>query len=320
MSGEYVAGIDIGGSKIAVALARAGGEVIARGGLPTGQASDPADAMTRALGLVESLVQKHGVRPSAVGVGCAGPLDLERGLVVSPPNLSRWRGFPLRAFVEDGLGVPVLLENDADAAALGEHIYGAGRGLQDLVYFTISTGIGCGIIAGGALAHRAGEGGHVIVQPGGDLCGCGARGCMEALCSGTGLARRARERLLAGHHSSISEFAGDAEQITAQSVEAAARAGDELAVELWDETVALLAVGIGSVITVLGPQAVILGGGMAVGAGEFLLKPLREQLGARVHIIRIETVPVLPAGLGSDSGLYGTLALGTRALSLPRGA
>jgi glucokinase len=307
--GDWVAGIDIGGTKIAVALARAGGEVVERGTVPTGQGSDPREAVSQALSLVEEFAQRRGARLFAAGVGCAGPLDLGRGLVMSPPNLPLWREFPLRSLVESRLGVPVALENDADAAAVGEHVYGAGQGLSDLVYFTISTGIGCGIISGGELAHRPGEGGHVTVQPGGDLCGCGARGCLEALCSGTALARRARERLLAGRQSVMPEMAGGVEGVTAHTVEAAARAGDKLASELWRETVEFMAIGIGSIVTVLGPQAVILGGGVAAGAGEFLLGPLRERLSEQVRIIPMEEVRVVTAGLGADSGLYGALAL-----------
>lgn len=310
MARGLIAGIDIGGTKIAVALARAGGEIIARDSFQTGPASTPQQAVDQAVLTLERLADTHQAKPQAVGIGCAGPLDLDRGLVASPPNLPLWRDFPLPAIVEKRLGLPVFFDNDCNAAALGEHLYGAGRAFSDLVYLTISTGIGSGIIADNRVVHRWGEGGHVIVEPDGATCGCGARGCLEALSSGTAIARRAQERLREGSSSSLLlELAGEVEHVTAKTVVEAARAGDALALELWRETIRFLAIGVGSIIALVAPQAVILGGGVTTGAGEFLLRPLRAELQERVRIIRMERVEVLPAGLGADSGLYGALAL-----------
>jgi len=220
--------------------------------------------------------------------------------------------------VESKLGVPVTLDNDANAAALGEHLYGAGRGYSDLVYLTISTGIGGGIIADNNLVHRLGEAGHVTVQPGGALCGCGARGCLEALCSGTAIARRAQEQLLGERPSLLRQMVSDRRELTAKTVEEAARAGDDLACEVWQATITFMAIGIGSIIALLAPQTVILGGGVAAGAGEFLLQPLRAELRKRVCILHMENVPILKAGLGADSVIHGALVLGARALQTAR--
>jgi glucokinase len=315
MAEEFIAGIDIGGTKIAVALAHAGGEIIARDSFPTGPASRPHQSIGRAIETLERLADIHQAAPRMVGIGCAGPLDLDRGLVASPPNLPLWQDYPLRAIVEHKLGVPVFFDNDCNAAALGEHLYGVGRGYSALVYLTISTGIGSGIIAYNRVVHRWGEGGHVTVEPDGAPCGCGARGCLEALSSGTAIARRAQERLREGSSSLLLELAGDVEQVTAKTVVEAARAGDELALELWRETIRFLAIGVGSIIALVAPQAVILGGGVTTGAGEFLLRPLRAELRERVQIIRMEQVEVLLAGLGADSGLYGALALAASKLN-----
>jgi glucokinase len=312
---DVIAGIDIGGTKIAVSIAAAGGQIIARNSFPTDADGAPHEVMNQALAAIESLANAHHVRLRAVGVGCAGPLDFERGIVLTPPNMPRsWRQFPLRSVVESRLGLPVILDNDANAAALGEYFYGAGRGYTDLVYMTISTGIGVGIIASNNLVHRGGEGGHITVQPGGALCGCGARGCMEGLCSGTGIALRAQEHLRSGAPSKLREMVTDIEQVTAKIVEHAAREGDDLASAVWRETIDLLAIGIGSIIALLAPQAVVLGGGVAVGAGEFLLQPLREELNERVRIVPMDEVRVLQARLEGDSGIYGALVLGARAL------
>ena|SRR2546426_3767955 len=315
MVGNFIAGIDIGGTKIAVAIAGARGDLIARSSFPMDGDRTPGDAVNHALQVLEGLAGAHRGRLAGVGIGCAGPLDLERGILLAPPNLPRsWWEFSLRSFFETRLGVPVILDNDANAAAVGEHLYGAGRGYSDFVYLTISTGIGVGIMAHSNLVHRLGEGGHVTVQPDGVLCACGARGCIEALCSGTAIARRAQEHLLTGRPSKLREMVTDVKQVTAKTVLDAARAGDELAGAMWRETISFLALGIGSIVTLLAPQAVILGGGVIAGAGEFLLQPLRDELNRRVRIVRMEQVQVLQAALGADSVLYGALVLGARAL------
>ncbi|HWS87939.1 MAG TPA: ROK family protein, partial [Pyrinomonadaceae bacterium] len=245
------------------------------------------------------------------------PLSRDRGLILSPPNLPGWDEFPVAALVRERLGVPVLLDNDANAAALGEREYGAGRGADNLVYVTISTGIGGGIIVNGRLVHgvgdAAGEVGHMVVEPGGPPCGCGARGCLEALCSGTSIARRAAERLAGGGRTSmLLEGGGGLEGITARAVAEAARAGDAVAGEVWDETVAYLALGLGNVVAALAPEAVILGGGVST-AGDQLLVPLRERIRRSVKIAPVEEVRIVQAELGGDSGAYGALLLGRQA-------
>lgn len=315
MTRQFITGIDIGGTKIAFGIAAADQEIIARNSLPTDVCHTPEVSMIQVLESLQRLAETHHGRLAAIGIGCPGPLDLEHGVVLAPPNMPvSWRQFPLRSFVESSFGLPVVVDNDANAAAVAEHLYGAGRGYSDLVYLTISTGIGGGIIANNLLVHRMGEAGHVTVNPGGELCGCGARGCFEAECSGTAIARRAHQQLLTGRPSKLRDLVSDIRQVTARTVEDAAREGDELACAVWQETVSLMATGIGSIVAMLAPQAIILGGGVTVGAGEFLLQPLRAELHQRVRIVGMEGVQVLEAALGADSGLYGALALGARAL------
>jgi glucokinase len=216
------------------------------------------------------------------------------------------------------LDVPVELDNDANAAALAEHGYGAGRGAENMVYMTISTGIGGGLIVGGRLIHgvgdAAGEVGHMIVQPDGVPCGCGARGCLETICSGTSIARRAAERLAGGGRSSALLEGGGLKEITAKAVAEAARAGDAVASEVWDETIEYLALGVGNVIAAFAPEAVVLGGGVST-AGEQLLEPLRRRVNESVKIAPVEEVRIVQAALGGDSGVYGALILGRQALA-----
>lgn len=319
MMKDIIAGIDIGGTKIVVALANADGHILSHVRFPTQVELGAHRILDNAIKEIERITEETGTRLSAVGVGCGGPLDRARGLILSPPNLPGWNEFPITKLLETRLTVPVLLDNDANASALGEHLYGAGRGFKNIVYITISTGIGGGLIIGGELIHGVGDGagevGHITVLPDGPPCGCGGQGCLESLCSGTSIARRARERLQSGAQSSMTAMVKELNQVTAQMVAEAARDGDSLAREIWNETIYYLAIGINNIIVTLAPEAIILGGGVAT-AGEQLLEPLRRQLQMRVKMVPFEKVRILQATLGGDSGIYGALILGQRALAL----
>ena len=307
-SKDSVAGIDIGGTKIAVALADADGHVLAMTRFPTRVERGPHAVLREAVETVRKLAGDSGTRVAAVGVGCAGPLDRKAGLILSPPNLPGWDRFPIVEIMENRLDAPCVLDNDANAAALGEYRYGAGREVEDMVYITLSTGVGGGVIVGGELLHgvgdAAGEVGHMIVWPDGPECGCGARGCLEAVCSGTGIARRAHARM------------GEAGVgVTAADVVRLAHEGDAAATEVWDETIKYLALGIGNVIVTVAPETIVLGGGVSA-AGDQLLEPLRARVRRDVTMIPPEKVSVVLAELGGDSGVYGALLLGRRALGL----
>jgi glucokinase len=312
---QCVAGIDIGGTKIALAVADLEGRVAERTRFPARTSErGPHEIIGEALAEIERMLGKTRALLTAVGVGCGGPLDRARGLILSPPNLPGWDEFPVVKIVEERLGVPALLDNDANAAALGEHRHGAGRGYRHLVYITQSTGIGGGVIVRGELVHGvydgAGEVGHMTVLPDGPACGCGGRGCLEALCSGTAIARRARERLAAGEASSLSTLAPS--EVTARAVAEAARAGDPLAAQVWDEMVHYLAVGVGNLFNVLAPEAVVIGGGVSE-AGEQLFGPLRERVRARARMLPPEKINILQASPGGDSALHGAVILGQAA-------
>jgi glucokinase len=315
MTRDVIAAIDIGGTKIALGLAGLDGQTLPFRRFPTRVERGPRPIIDEATGELERMAAEAGARILAVGIGCGGPLDRRRGLILSPPNLPGWDEFPIVKQVEEKFGVPVLLDNDANAAALGEHEYGAGRGLRHLVYITISTGIGGGLIIHNQLVHGVGDGagevGHMVVAPDGPPCGCGARGCLEALCSGTSIARRASERLDADVRPSTLRAGGE-EKITAHSVVEAARAGDALACEVWDETIHYLALGLSNIIAALAPEAIILGGGVSA-AGDQLLSPLRRRVRESVKIMPVEQVQILQASLGGDSGIYGALIIGRHA-------
>jgi glucokinase len=315
-----VAGIDIGGTKIAVALENLSGKRIDARQLPTRVEIGP-DAVIEAVSqMLTEMLEENRVRLGSIGIGCPAPLDLEKGLVMAPSNLPDWKEFPIVRLFAERFKVPVVLDNDANTAALGEYNYGAGRGYRNIVYVTVSTGIGGGIILNGEIFHGvsagAGELGHAIVQSdGGVRCNCGSTGCLETICAGVHIARRARERLAAGDPSLMNDLAANAGEVSAKTVVDAVRRNDKLAIEIWDETCRFLAIGIGNFITLLAPEAVIVGGGIATAAGELLFEPLRRLIPNYVSMIPKDKINILPAELGGESGVAGALALARKAYS-----
>ncbi len=305
---ELLAGIDIGGTKTAIAIAESSGKILRKQRLDT-QPDNPRAALREIATEVRSIAGAFPGELVSVGVGCCGPLDLERGLVLSPPNLPGWKHVELVADLSSLLGAQVVLENDANAAAMGEREAGAARGFDDVLYVTVSTGIGGGIIVNGRLIHGvgggAGEIGHMTVWPEGPLCACGQRGCLEALSSGSGMVRRARELVAAGEPSQLVDFGAG---LTARDIASAAYAGDDLAGRIWDEAVQYLAIGLANAIVVLAPAVVVVGGGLAM-TGEKLLGPLREEIYRRISIVPAKQIEIRAAELGGESGLLGAVAL-----------
>lgn len=241
MNNQVVAGIDIGGTKIAVALENLAGERVAARRLPTEVALGPEKILDNVLTAIKEMLAETGTNLAAIGIGCPGPIDIERGLILSPTNLPDWIDFPIVELVNKRCGVPISLDNDANAAALGEYFYGAGRGFKDVFYVTISTGIGGAIISDGNIHHGvqagAGEIGHTIVKTDGIHCLCGAHGCLETIASGTSIARRMKKALASPNRKEAESLA----EITAETVVEAVRNGDQTAQTIWDETIKYLA-------------------------------------------------------------------------------
>ena len=306
-----VLAIDIGGTKLAAGIVDTEGRILARGEVPTLAAEGLEPVLGRIVGLGRDLLSRPEVADVSVhrvGVGCAGPVDLKAGIVFNPPNLPGWLRVPLIDHLHEALALPAVLENDANAAALGEFRYGAGKGARSIVYLTVSTGIGGGIILEGKIWHglkdSAGEIGHMTVCPDGPLCGCGNRGCLEAMASGTSIARRAREAIAAGRQTGLSEIPA----LTSADVVRLAQAGDVVAREVWDSAVTYLGIGVAAVITILAPERIVIGGGVTR-AGDFLFDSLREHVRQRVKLVPVEFVPILPAALGPDGGILGAAAV-----------
>jgi glucokinase len=248
-----------------------------------------------------------------VGVAAPGPLNPYTGMIVDAPNLPGWEGLPLLQRLKSKLGCPVGLGNDANLAALGEWRHGAGQGKDHLIYLTISTGIGGGIISGGKLIQGArglaAELGHMTVLPGGPMCGCGQTGHLEAVASGSAIARRAKERLQAGETSERLRRALEAGDLTAKAVGETAQAGDPLARSVITEAGEYIGAQLAQLAHAFNPEIFVLGGGVSR-LGELLFEPILRALQANVmHPSYLESLEVVPAALADDSGLVGAMVL-----------
>lgn len=310
----YAIGLDLGGTKIAAGLMAADGKLLAESVRATPVRSGVASVVDALVEAAQEAATQADVPPDAilgVGLGSPGPVDERRGVVVFAPNLF-WKDVPVIELLATRLPWPCWLVNDADAAALGEARYGAGQGSDSLLYLTVSTGIGGGIIIGGRLysgAHgMAGEFGHIVVDQAGPVCRCGQRGCLEAMASGTATARRAAEALAQGRPSVLRELSeGDPERVTARLVGEAAERGDVLAREVLNETAHYLGLGLVTLVNSFDPDLVVIGGGLAA-LGDVLLDPVRKAVREGALPLASREVRVVQAGLGRLSGVIGAAA------------
>lgn len=288
-----VIGLDIGGTKSAAVVGDRNGEVLARTTGPTPQGPWP-EAVEFLIALVRAVCREHGIMPNqteALGVSCGGPLDSSTGAIYAPPNLPNWDSVPLKAILEDAFGLPVFVENDANATALAEHRWGAGVGCRDMAFLTMGTGIGAGLILEGRLyrgrRELAGEIGHAVVWPDGPLCSCGKRGCLEALASGTAITRIGRER-----YSSSS--------LTASEICDLARRRDPIACAIIAETARWVGIGLANLLHTLNLERIVLGT-VAVHAADLLIEPICAETQAHCWPRIWEGVAIVPAALGDSA-------------------
>jgi glucokinase len=279
---------------------------------------DAATGLSAVKAAIDSLLGTNGHQRTSVrgiGICCPGPLDPRTGIVINPPNLPCWRNFPLATKMAEAYHLPVKLENDANAAALAEALWGAGRGYQNVFYATLGTGIGTGIVFGGKVYHgrtgAAGEGGHVSIDYRGPLCGCGKRGCIEAFASGPAIVKRASEKLAARapFSSAILDLAGgNRDAITSEMVGKAYEAGDQIATLVLEETADVLTHWLGNIIDLLEPDVLIMGGGVAAMLRPFFDR-IRDRLPGCCVNSRCQEIPLVMAAYGSQAGIAGGAAL-----------
>jgi glucokinase len=320
VTGPWVVGVDIGGTNVVVGL------VSTRGGRPLGlrtrataSLGPPQEVVGHIVRMVEEAMEEGlseigGSRDEVIGVGigCPGPLDLERGIVLDAFNLG-WRDLALRDGVADALGLPANLENDANCATWGEFWMGAAREAQSLVGVTLGTGIGGGVVLGGQLVRgtsaTAGELGHMTIDFTGRRCACGNYGCLEAYASGPNIAARAREGLEAGAESQLLEMVeGDLDRITAVTVYEALVQQDAYALEVMLETAKILGAGIANVVNVLNPEVIVIVGGVTR-AGEHLFGPVRSEVRRRAFRTAERVCRIVPGDLPETAGVIGAAGL-----------
>jgi len=315
--------VDIGGTKVVAGLVDAEGKILFQTRVPMPARGSAAEGFAAVQSAIEAVFAAHSeARSSLTGIGiCApGPLDPVRGVILNPPNVPCWRHFPLAAEVQRVFGFSARVDNDGNAAALAEAIWGAGVGYRNVFYATVGTGIGTGIVFDRKIYHgrtgSAAEGGHVTIDYNGPKCGCGKRGCIEALCSGPAIARRAKERLVESQRTvtpgtgskMLALAGGNADDVTAEIVAEAFRQGDPLAANVLRETADFLAIWAGNVIDLLEPDVFIFGGGVAQLMSGFFGR-IREQLPDWCVNQRSAEMPMVLAKYGSDAGIAGAAAL-----------
>lgn len=315
MTDRPVVGIDLGGTKIRAVVVDVAGAIVAEDVRPTEAEQGQAAVVERLVASARAAITASGRPPAsilAVGVTAPGPVDFDAGVLHQPPNLPGWDRVPLAAILGERLGLPTFLENDANAAAYGEYRYGAGRGLRHLIYLTISTGIGGGLILNGQLYRgadgAAGELGHVTVDDDGPPHNCGMVGCLEVMASGTAIARMAAESVAAGRSEALARLAAETGELTAVEVDAAADAGDPVAQEILARAAHYLGVGLAGFINIFNPEAIVVGGGVTR-IGRQLLEPAFALARTRAFELPARTVRLTTAALEGRAEVLGVTAL-----------
>jgi glucokinase len=307
-------GVDIGGTKVAAGIVNDQGEILNKVRMPMVATSDAKTGLDAVLAAIHEVLQDSSSdRVSGIGICSPGPLDPVRGVVINPPNLPCWRNFELAEEVRKVYSVPVKVDNDANAAALAEVLWGAGRGYNNVFYATIGTGIGSGIILDGKIFHgrtgAAAEAGHMGIDYNGPLCPCGKRGCIEVLASGPGIARRARQKVVSHPESALLKLAGgNVQAVTGEIVNEAYQAGDPIAREVMDETIDVLAYWLGNIVDLLEPDVIVMGGGVSTTLAPFLGE-MRERWKGKVVNPWPDQVPLVLARYGEEAGIAGAAAL-----------
>lgn len=306
---DAVLGIDIGGTKLAAGVVDAEGRLRSSVRAPTPRAADADVLLAAVLEVSRQACERAAIAAQAIGVGCGGPMRYWDGLV-SPLHLPAWRDFPLPARLQAAFDLPVTLDNDANAFALGEAKFGAGRGAPAVLGVIVSTGVGGGIVLDGRVYHgvsgNAGHIGHMIVSPRGPRCDCGAIGCLTAWAAGSALARRATQALDHGAQSSLGELPRGC--LSGQTIAAAAAAGDALAGRLLREAGTALGRALAGAAALLDIRQVVVGGGIAQ-SGDLLFVPLREELRRRAKLDYLADLAVRAGALGLEAGVIGAAAL-----------
>ncbi len=312
-----VVGVDMGGTKILSAVIDSEGNILSTAKVPTKADKGPSIVIDRIAASIQRAIDKSGVPAASiqsVGIGAPGPLDPATGVVIFAPNL-RWKNVRLKEELEARVNIPTFVDNDVNVGTLGEHVFGAGKDFQNVVGIFVGTGIGGGIILQGELFHgaskTAGEIGHIIVKAGGPRCGCGTRGCLEALASRTAMAKQFQKAILKnGKKSVLSELTdGDLRTVRSGVLAKAIRANDKLTLKVIKRATKYLGIGIGSIVNFLNPEMIILGGGVVEALDDTFLDSIRAAAKKYALPNTLDGVQIVPAKLGDNAGILGAAAL-----------
>lgn len=307
---KYVIGIDLGGTKISTALSTFEGEVVKNVVVPTEAKDGEKAVIDRIIGTVKTVLTEASISTDeveAIGIGSPGPLDAKAGTIISTPNLP-FKNYNVVQPIKDVFNVPVYLDNDANVAAIGEYMFGAGKGKENIVYFTVSTGVGGGAVLNGNIYRgntcNALEIGHMTVAPNGPRCNCGNVGCLEAMSSGTAIGKRGLEAVSTNVETSLRKY----EKITSYEVFKEAEAGDQVCKDIVEEALTYLGIGVANAVSIFDPEMIIIGGGVTQ-VGDILFNKVREVVDKRCFKNMAESCEIAPAGLGTNAGVMGAVAL-----------
>lgn len=316
---DYFVGVDIGGTNVKVGLFDDQINLVDKDSVPTNADMGPEFVVEQIGKTARDLIAKANFTlddVAGVGIGTPGPADYPRGIVIQSTNMPKFKNTPLRDMVSEQLQSPGVLENDANVACWGEFTVGVGKDIEDMVFFTLGTGIGGGIVCKGQLVtgsnYNAAELGHLIIYPGGRVCGCGQKGCVEAYASANSTAKRAQEAVEAGEESSLKEVLDKTGQITCKDVFDHSAAGDALAKKITDGTAEALAIICINMLHTTEPTRVVFSGGV-IAAGKPLLDAIQNYFDKLVWTLKPEPLEICFATLGEDTGIIGAAALAKHA-------
>ena len=312
---KYRIGVDVGGTNVKIALVDFDGKIVYSNTVPTRAEMGYEAGVNNIKQAIKELMQETSADAKtieAIGFGLPGQIDYKEGLVKNLPNIPGWVNIPLAKIMEEEFSIPTRLDNDVRCAALGELNFGAGKGCENLICITVGTGIGSGIVLNGKLvrgaSNAAGEIGHIKMQmTGGPLCGCGDYGCFEAYASGPAIVTMAKEYISGGKSAKYKEMATDG-IITPYLVAQAALQGDAVSIQIFKQMGKIIGTGLASVVNLLNPQKIIIGGGVA-DAGDILLEPIRQTILDRAMPIQGQSVEIVPAQLANSAGVIGASLL-----------
>lgn len=309
-------GIDVGGTNVKIALVDGEGKIIYSNSVPTYAQMGYEYTVNNIKQAIRDLMKETNTDAKeieGIGFDFPGQVDYKTGVVKLAPNIPGWVNVPIAQMIEEEFNIPTRIDNDVRCAALGELKFGAGKGCENFVCITVGTGIGSGLVINGQLvrgaANAAGEIGHIKLQMnGGPICGCGDTGCLEAFASGPSIVAMAQEYLKGGKSTKFREMAGADGEITPYIVAKAAEAGDPVAKRIFEIIGTYIGMGLVSVINLLNPEKVIIGGGVAA-AGDLLLDPIRKTIKERAMVVAGNSVEIVPAELGNSAGVIGASML-----------